>query len=106
MIDLPVTGDASQSFNIVLDNRVYIIAIDWNSRFSYWTICIQTSEAVDLVRGTKLVPNFPLFTGHTNPLLPAGQMVVDASEPLGRDSFTNGDARLVYATEAEVNAIL
>lgn len=44
----------------VLDNENYRLHLSWNST-GFWTMDIRDSENIDIVRGIKLTPNFPLL---------------------------------------------
>lgn len=92
-----------------LDGVTYKLHFAYNS-YGYWTFDIRNMDNTDLVRGVRIVPNFPLLHQHRRQKgLPPGELMaiaVNGTKPPGRNDFLNGKYTLLYVSEDEVNGIL
>lgn len=46
---------------VSLDGRAYLLDLAWNQRVGRWHISLLDAEAVPILSGAKLVPNWPLL---------------------------------------------
>lgn len=99
------TIDANdQRLDATLDDTLFYIVLSWNAEAQFWTISLQNAEGATLVSSVKIVPFYPLFFRFRYGFMPLGDFVVDLQEnkTLGRNSFINGDARLIYMTQQDL----
>lgn len=98
--------DKNDSFTrIVLDGEEYLFKFAYNYSGEFWSLGIYSSEDEPIVSDIKITPSFPVnwyFRQYIS--LPKGMLAVITSlETIGRDDFSNGNAKFVYITEAEYN---
>jgi hypothetical protein len=97
-----VAGEPYYTQRTRLDGRDYNLHFAWNEREERWRLSIHDDEDVPLVRGLKLVANWPLLRFYRfDPRVPPGElMVVDltgSNEPPGLDDLGIGRrCELVY----------
>lgn len=96
--------DMNDSFSrLVLENKEYLLRFTYDSTGDYWTFGIYRSENDPIVTSIKIVPCFPLnhFFKHTD--MPQGIFaVITKQETVGRNAFTNGDAKFVFIPYSEL----
>lgn len=92
---------ADFQFEIPLDRTVYLMRLRWNHYSQSWAMDLLTRARTALVYGTRLVPGVPLLAEHAMEFRPPGEFYVFGT-PLAFDSFTRGDATLLYLTEEEM----
>jgi hypothetical protein len=105
MITIPLTNDPSQRLNVILDEQIYVLEIDWNTRGEFWTIGFATSDQIPLVDGIKIVCNLDLIELHKNPLMPRGSLIYLSPGDPGRETLLSESSALVYIPEDEADAI-
>ena len=97
-----------------LDNENYRLHFSWNST-GFWTMDIRDSENADLVRGIKLVPNFPLLNQYRriSNKLPRGEFLiavvnqsVEKNQTISREGFSSGEFTLIYVPQEELKNVL
>lgn len=105
MVIIPTFDIACFEQEVVLDGVPYLIRMDYNVKFAFWSLTVKSRDEVTLLAGQKLVLGYDLFAHHPDRGLPPGQLfVVDTSEKIlkiDRDNLIN-DLALVYVPEAEL----
>lgn len=81
-----------------LDEMTCFLHLAWNDDESMWTLSLENAENDVILSGIRLVSDWPLLGRFRHLAVPKGEMVVVAvdNEPLGRQSFIDGSAELVY----------
>ena len=99
--------------SVLLDDEPYKLHFAWNDTSKAWTLDLRDSHGKDIVRGIRIVPNFPLLHQMKRNGLPKGEfmaVVVNFKQHdcqmIGRRDFLNGRASLVYISEVEKDAML
>lgn len=92
-----------------LDGTAYKLHFAYNSQ-GWWTVDLRDMDNTELVRGVRVIPNFPLLASHRRVKgLPPGELMAvsvnDGGMP-GRQDFLNGKYMLFYVPEEEMNAVL
>jgi hypothetical protein len=109
MILIEVMDSNSQALEVILDDELFYIVLNWNSTNENWTMDIRNSAYQELIYGVSLVPNYPLLQQFRYSQLPIGQLFVgtakDRNGPIPRDGFISGNYELTYMTRDEVIAI-
>lgn len=70
---LDLTNDPSQTFSSIINEVRYDFKINWNSRFSFWTISVNENEGIKIVAGVDILRPFPQ--------LPFGLQSNDITDP-------------------------
>ncbi|TQE99503.1 MAG: hypothetical protein FKY71_08330 [Spiribacter salinus] len=88
--------------DIQLDGRLYTLTGWYNTRMETWFADLGLSDGEVILKGLRLVLNWPLFYGSNyDPRLPPGNLYVvspsgqQVSDP-GRTDFVDGNVALVY----------
>ena len=107
---IPFQNFTAFSQEVTLDDTPYKLSFYWNSRDEAWFMTIVDREENELIRGIKLVLNYPLLNNHRNRGLPPGEIIIidpsDGPETISYDDFTGARGLLMtYLTETEVAAI-
>ena len=97
----------------ILDTESYKFHFSWNDT-GFWLMDLRDSEGRDIVRGIKLLPNFPLLNQYRRLAgMVKGEFVIgvvneddEKSQQIPRDGFTSGRFSLIYVSESDKNAIL
>jgi len=99
--------------SVLLDDEPYKLHFAWNDTSKAWTLDLRDSHGKDIVRGIRIVPNFPLLHQMKRNGLPKGEFMAvivnftwNDCQTIGRRDFLNGRASLVYISEVEKDAIL
>lgn len=97
-------SDATDSFSrILLDGNEYLMRFTYNAEMDYWSFGLYRSDETPIIASVKVVPNIPLFFFYTHTELPAGSFIVLCdTEKIGRDSFNDGSAQLIYYPHSEL----
>lgn len=66
MIEIPLTSEPSQVFNINLDNINYAMRVIYNTRVGIWSLDVESDDFT--VFGTVLVGGVDIFKQHPGPL--------------------------------------
>ena len=97
----------------LLDGETYKLHFAWNDTSKAWSLDVRDNHGKDIVRGVRIVPNFPLLQQTKRLGVPKGELMAvivnyerDDCQTIGRQDFLNGKASLVYISEVEKNAIL
>ena len=87
-----------------LDGKIYYIRLLYNADGAYSTLSLRDKDNLPLAEGIKCVPGWPLLSRRRVPGLPPGDFIVLCrSDAVGRADFKTGAAKLIYATEAELD---
>ena len=110
--EVPIASlNAKSSQTVALDNTVYRLTFVFNTRCLAWGMDIATQDGTVIVAGIKLLPQVDLLFRHKDTRLPKGRLfavdVEDGDEaPRPEKNQLGTKMRLLYFTEAEVNAII
>lgn len=104
MIVLSPIDANDQLLEAVLDDTTYYIRLCWNDAGKFWSMDIQNAEGEVLVAGIGVVPDSPLLYQFRNQDMPLGDIAVTtlAGGRIGRNSFIDGSAMMVYFEEADL----
>lgn len=114
MITLGMKDENDFLISAALDGENYKLHFSWNDE-GFWLMDIRNNAGEDIIRGIKVVPNFPLFNHHRRVMgaLPPGEIIAAVvnqsatkNQTIGRNDFISGEFSLIYIPESEVNAIL
>ncbi len=98
----------------ILDTETYKLRFSWNDE-GFWILDFRGSDGKDLVRGIKVVPNFPLLEQYRRIAtdLPRGELLAvvvnedkEESQRIPRDGFISEKYSFIYVAESDKNAIL
>lgn len=105
MVIIPIAPYPSFTEQVTIENVVYNLRFDFNSRGEYWVLTFSDTDGNILLDGIKIVLDFELierFPGHD---LPEGNLfAIDTTgtfETVGYDELINGDIQIVYMTREE-----
>ncbi len=108
MIQIPTFQTTSADFlqEIELGGQLVQIRITWNSRNEFFHMTF-TDQNENILRGIKMVPDWPLMDWHRGSLEFEGDLIVvktdeEAGNEITYNNFNNG-WDLFYYTIAEVN---
>ena len=103
---IPTIDENSQSLEVVLDNNVFFIILNWNQSGNVWSMSIRNSAYETLASGISLTVNYPLTFQFRYSDMPPGEIEVISSMftngPIPRDGFTSGKYQLVYFTQQDL----
>ena len=106
MFVIPVADLNSQAIEVVLDDILYYLILNWNDTGGYWTMAIRNASYQTLVEGISMVPNYPLTWQFRYIDMPRGDLQVGTAQyrngPIPRDGFSSGVYQLVYMTELDL----
>ncbi len=114
MINLSLANADDFVTSAVLDNENYRLHFSWNNT-GFWTMDIRDDKNIDIVRGIKLVPNFPLLNQYRrlSNKIPRGEFVVavvnqsaDKNQTISREGFISGEFTLIYVPQEELRDVL
>lgn len=94
---------------VTLDGSVYKFHFSYNGYSKEWKLDIRDNKNIDIIRGIKIVPNFPLLAQYKRHNAPKGELiaVINTNKSnIGRKDFMNKSATLIYIPREEVNGIL
>lgn len=78
-------------FEIELGEETFIMTINYNESYDFYTVDLYDLEEIPLVLGEKLVLNQPLFSAFTDDRLPAQSIVPfdesQKAERITKDNF-------------------
>lgn len=91
-----VQGQRAYSVDCDLDGTTYTLTFDFSVREGYWYLGIYDQAGDVLAGGRKIVTDWPLTYGSTDPRLPKGSFICTGSG--GDPGFEDlgGDAVLYY----------
>lgn len=99
-IEIQVSDLNSQSIEVVLDNILFYIILDWNDTGQYWSMGIRNASYTTLVDGISVSPNYPLTRQFRYSDMPAGELMITSngwrSGPIPRDGFSSNKYHLIY----------
>lgn len=101
----------------ILDGVNYKLHFSWNDGGDegFWTIDLRDSGNSDIIRGLKLVPNFPLLNQYRrlSDKIPRGEFLVvvvnqtmTVNQTIPRDGFSKGTFSLIYLPAEELKSVL
>ena len=104
MIMLPVIDANDMLIEMTLDDRPFYIGMGWNETGQMWVMNVRDLNKQVLVTGIAAVALWPLLRQVRRPELPPGEFIIGLGrgKTLGRRSFANSDAVLVYFEADEV----
>ena len=114
LITLKMADENDFIISAVLDNENFKLHFTWNEDF-HWLMDIRDNSNNDLVRGIKVVPNFPLLKQYRriSSDLPRGEILVavvnqsqSENQLIPRDGFTSKVFSLIYVSRDEYNEIM
>jgi len=107
MIEIPIFDTSSFKEQVTLEDTIYQLSLIWNGRDNAWFLSIAEQDGTPILDGIKLVPGYELLSRFKDSRLPPGALLTPDLTGTGdyptRDNF-GVDMKLVYMTEAEVNA--
>ena len=102
MQQIPVTGDARQTFRTRLGGQNVRLTVWWQPLDAHWYLAVAASDGARILGAARLVDDGRPMQGQTLDF--DGEVFVDGIGTPERDAWTTGH-RLVYATAAEVAAL-
>lgn len=82
---VPTTNKTSSFTQVTaLEGRDYDLTFRWNQREDRWYLDIS-SNGQALLKGLKLIADWPLFRAQTSELLPPGELIAFDQTGKGRD---------------------
>ena len=135
MITLSLANADDFVTSAVLDNENYRLHLSWNNtgfwtmdirdsennrlhlswnNTGFWTMDIRDDKNIDIVRGIKLVPNFPLLNQYRrlSNKLPRGEFLVavvnqsvEKNQTISREGFSSGEFTLIYVPQEEFDSL-
>ncbi len=102
MIEIPLTNDPEQTFNIVIGSNSYDFRVLLNSRSGVWSISISL-EGETLISGAALLGGIDIFDQYDIPI--SNAYVVNLENPK-EDPTQEGlgtSSKLFILTEEEIN---
>lgn len=96
--------DSNDCFTrIVFGEKEYLFKFSFNYSVGCWTMGIYEDESTPIVSSIKVVPDFPLTFFYKLAVLPDGVLgVITTLERVGRDDFTNGNAKFIFVSTEEL----
>lgn len=105
MLLISVVDSPDIVHNVTIDDINYKLRLMYNIN-GFWVLHLWDYNENPLITNIKVVPGVPLLLNKHCFDVPKGEFIVVCDdECVGRDSFKNGRANLVYLTESEVNGI-
>jgi hypothetical protein len=81
-IEIPIALDTPLwDERTTLDGREYLIRLDWNGREGRWYLSLETVDGIQLMRGVKIVSNWPLLRRLVAPEAPPGPLIAQSFSP-------------------------
>jgi len=105
---IPIKNNPNHTLTIELDSKIFKLLFLYNSIGSFWTMSLYNEDDNLLVSNIKLVANYPLLFTHRNVNFPSGDFyceIADTSAVISRNSFSSGEAKLLYLTQEEIELI-
>ena len=103
---IEVADENSQAIEIVLDNILFYIVLDWNESGKYWSMAVRNAAYATVVDGIALSPNWPLTWQFRYADMPPGELEVISAHfrngPVPKDGFLSAKYSLVYHTVQEL----
>lgn len=92
---------------VSLDRWSGYIGLSWNQWGGFWTMSLRNLDSDILVSGLAVLPMWPLLRQTRRPEYPPGEFIVgcDPALTLGRRSFADGAAALVYFDPEDIAEI-
>jgi len=107
-IIIPIKNNPNHTLIIELESVVYKLSFQYNTGGDCWSMAIYDNNDNLVLAGIKLVANYPLLFSHKNDSLPIGDFyceISNKSTSIDRTSFSSGEAKLLYLTQAEIETI-
>ena len=107
MQEIALLDANDQLIECELDAKTYYLGWSWNEAGQLWSLSVRDLDRQLLVSGIAAVPLFPLLRQVRRPGLPPGEIGVSCApdHTLGRRSFADGAAALIYLDAADMAAI-
>jgi len=111
-LEVPVASlNAKSSQTVNLEDTVYRFTFVFNTRCLAWDMTIAEQDGTVIIAGIKLLPQVNLLFRHKDARLPPGQLWAldvqeDATATRPLKSELGSKLRLIYFTEAEIDAII
>ena len=102
MIYITVPDENDSIGRIELNKRQYYIRFTYNNYGGFWNFGLYDSQMNPLIPMTKMVENYMPLHYYTYTSFPEGQFGVASKEKIGRNSFKDGTATLVYFPREEL----
>ena len=107
MIEINIFDSPSFTQLVTLDNSIYLLSIAWNGRDNAWFLSIAEQDGISILDGIKIVPGYELIRRFKDTRLPPGALLSTDMTDTGDYPTRNNlgtDVKLIYMTEAEVDA--
>ena len=100
--------DLNDSFSrIVLDDKEVLLRFTYNVFGEFWTFGIYELDETPIVASIKIVPNTPLNLWYIDSRLPFGDFgAISDLERIGRNDFSNGNAKFVFIPYKDLGVTL
>lgn len=109
MIEITIFNNSAFTQQVTLDGSIYQVSLIWNGRDDAWFISFAEQDGTPILDALKIVPGYELIRRFKDSRLPPGALLTadmtDTGDYPTRDNL-GVDVKLVYMTEAEVNAAL
>lgn len=107
MLKIPTSSDPFYTQITTLDGTDYLLDFRFNSREVVWYLSISLTDGTEIIRGIKLVSNFPLLQKMVDASSPFGELIVVAygpdDSPAGLYDLGIGErCELTYFEKAEL----
>jgi hypothetical protein len=103
MLTINVLDDPHYRRRELIQGTEYVIELNYRTRQQGWFMSIFDTDETPIRQGMRLTPGWNPLLRAKSELLPDGEFYVSSTkDPMGRDAFKDGDARLVHFSAAEV----
>ena len=105
---IPIKNNPNHTITIELESKLFKLWFLYNSISDFWTMSLYDENDNLLVSNIKIVANYPLLFTHKNKSFPLGDFyceITNRSATISRNSFSSGEAKLLYLTQEEVKLI-
>lgn len=105
---ISIKDNPNHTLIVELEGIIFKLGFLYNSGSSFWAMTIWDEDDTLLVSGIKIIANYPLIFSHKNNSLPKGDFyceIADVKSSITRDSFSSGEAKLLYLTQEEIETI-
>ena len=98
MIKIPFADQNDFIVEAELDEMTCFLHLAWNDDDAMWTLSLENAGNDVILSGIRLVSDWPMLGRFRHLAVPKGELVVVSldGEHIGRQSFTDGSAELVY----------
>lgn len=102
MIEIPLKDYPWFSQEVTIDEISFVFVFTWNTRGTYWNMDILSKTLEPIINGIKLVSNYEIISKYAlNQIKGQMYVITESNTRIEYDSFTKGDAHLIYVSESE-----